>query len=88
MAAESTRNNGVFSTGFLRLVAFLAHGFGTAKRLRNPRADHGNRAACHLAMPLAFPPRIRLILPLAARSRVGHIGMIGDVAEWLKAAVC
>ena len=27
-------------------------------------------------------------LPLAARRRVGHIGRIGDVAEWLKAAVC
>jgi hypothetical protein len=27
-------------------------------------------------------------LPLAARSRVGHIGTTGDVAEWLKAAVC
>jgi hypothetical protein len=27
-------------------------------------------------------------LALAARRRVGHIGRIGDVAEWLKAAVC
>jgi len=27
-------------------------------------------------------------LPLAARARVGHIGLTGDVAEWLKAAVC
>jgi hypothetical protein len=27
-------------------------------------------------------------LPLAARRRVGHIGLAGDVAEWLKAAVC
>jgi hypothetical protein len=27
-------------------------------------------------------------LPLAARRRVGHIGLVGDVAEWLKAAVC
>ena len=27
-------------------------------------------------------------LPLAARRRVGHIGPAGDVAEWLKAAVC
>jgi hypothetical protein len=27
-------------------------------------------------------------LPLAARPRVGHIGLIGAVAEWLKAAVC
>ncbi len=27
-------------------------------------------------------------LPLAARPRVGHIGLAGDVAEWLKAAVC
>ena|ERR1700736_4425535 len=27
-------------------------------------------------------------LPLAARPRVGHIGLVGDVAEWLKAAVC
>jgi hypothetical protein len=27
-------------------------------------------------------------LPLAARGRVGHIGLVGDVAEWLKAAVC
>ena len=26
--------------------------------------------------------------PLAARLRVGHIGPTGDVAEWLKAAVC
>jgi hypothetical protein len=27
-------------------------------------------------------------LALAARRCVGHIGRIGDVAEWLKAAVC
>jgi hypothetical protein len=27
-------------------------------------------------------------LALAARPRVGHIGRTGDVAEWLKAAVC
>lgn len=27
-------------------------------------------------------------LPLAARARVGHIGLNGAVAEWLKAAVC
>jgi hypothetical protein len=27
-------------------------------------------------------------LPLAACARVGHIGLAGDVAEWLKAAVC
>jgi hypothetical protein len=27
-------------------------------------------------------------LPLAAGPRVGHIGPAGDVAEWLKAAVC
>ena len=27
-------------------------------------------------------------LVLAARPRVGHIGLAGDVAEWLKAAVC
>jgi hypothetical protein len=27
-------------------------------------------------------------LPLAARPRVGHIGLTGAVAEWLKAAVC
>ena len=27
-------------------------------------------------------------LALAARARVGHIGLAGDVAEWLKAAVC
>ena len=27
-------------------------------------------------------------LPLAARPDVGHIGRTGDVAEWLKAAVC
>jgi hypothetical protein len=27
-------------------------------------------------------------LPLAARPGVGHIGLTGDVAEWLKAAVC
>jgi hypothetical protein len=27
-------------------------------------------------------------LPLAARRRLGHIGLHGDVAEWLKAAVC
>jgi hypothetical protein len=29
-----------------------------------------------------------LNLPLAARPHVGHIGLTGDVAEWLKAAVC
>jgi hypothetical protein len=27
-------------------------------------------------------------LPLAARPCVGHIGLNGAVAEWLKAAVC
>ena len=27
-------------------------------------------------------------LPLAGCSDLGHIGLIGDVAEWLKAAVC
>ena len=27
-------------------------------------------------------------LPLAACPRVGHIRVAGDVAEWLKAAVC
>jgi hypothetical protein len=27
-------------------------------------------------------------LSLAARPRVGHIGLNGAVAEWLKAAVC
>jgi hypothetical protein len=27
-------------------------------------------------------------LPLAARPGVGHIGLNGAVAEWLKAAVC
>jgi hypothetical protein len=27
-------------------------------------------------------------LPLAGRASVGHIGLSGDVAEWLKAAVC
>jgi hypothetical protein len=27
-------------------------------------------------------------LPLAAHRRVRHIGPTGDVAEWLKAAVC
>jgi hypothetical protein len=27
-------------------------------------------------------------LPLAACARVGHIGLTGAVAEWLKAAVC
>jgi hypothetical protein len=27
-------------------------------------------------------------LPLAAQRCVGHIGRTGDVAEWLKAAVC
>jgi hypothetical protein len=27
-------------------------------------------------------------LPLAASLCVGHIGFAGDVAEWLKAAVC
>jgi hypothetical protein len=26
--------------------------------------------------------------PLAGYARVGHIGLTGDVAEWLKAAVC
>jgi hypothetical protein len=30
----------------------------------------------------------RFNLPLAACPRVGHIGPAGDVAEWLKAAVC
>jgi hypothetical protein len=32
------------------------------------------------------PPAFNL--PLAARPCVGHIGLTGDVAEWLKAAVC
>jgi hypothetical protein len=33
-------------------------------------------------------PRRASNLPLAACPRVGHIGPAGDVAEWLKAAVC
>jgi hypothetical protein len=32
--------------------------------------------------------RWRAKWPLAARRSVGHIGIYGDVAEWLKAAVC
>jgi hypothetical protein len=42
--------------------------------------------------PLLEPPIARktaaLNLPLAARPCVGHIRLTGDVAEWLKAAVC
>jgi hypothetical protein len=36
------------------------------------------------------PPRSSAApnLPLAAHRRVRHIGPTGDVAEWLKAAVC
>jgi hypothetical protein len=54
-----------------------------------------HRTGC--ARPLTFkdshePPIARktaaLNLPLAARPRVGHIRLTGDVAEWLKAAVC
>ncbi len=33
-------------------------------------------------------PWRNLNLPLAAQRPLGHIGAIGDVAEWLKAAVC
>jgi hypothetical protein len=33
-------------------------------------------------------PQRDLNLPLAACRLVGHIGLAGDVAEWLKAAVC
>ena len=33
-------------------------------------------------------PQRDLNLPLAASPPLGHIGAIGDVAEWLKAAVC
>ena len=31
---------------------------------------------------------ITLLSVLAAHARLGHIGLTGDVAEWLKAAVC
>jgi hypothetical protein len=38
--------------------------------------------------PLPEHSLVSLNLPLAGRPRVGHIGAAGDVAEWLKAAVC
>lgn len=34
------------------------------------------------------PKSGRAQVTLAARHRVGHIGGYGDMAEWLKAAVC
>jgi len=45
-------------------------------------------------MPEFFRPHLKARgevhanLPLAARPWVGHIGPVGAVAEWLKAAVC
>ena len=49
----------------------------------------GNQASRRRADDRRFGRSINsLNLSLAARLCVGHIGLNGDVAEWLKAAVC
>jgi hypothetical protein len=50
--------------------------------------DTDSLSAKVLAGTITKSPRHDCNLPLAARPRVGHIGRAGDVAEWLKAAVC
>jgi hypothetical protein len=42
----------------------------------------------HRCRPYLSEKPMAANLPLAACRRVGHIGLAGDVAEWLKAAVC
>ncbi|MBR1124953.1 hypothetical protein JQ628_25755 [Bradyrhizobium lablabi] len=59
------------------LVAFLTRAMNRAfSASRLPQGRSGALRINHLN------------LSLAARPHVGHIGLNGDVAEWLKAAVC
>ena len=53
-------------------------------RLRSRRRNSGGHQESSKWLAIAAAPN----LPLAARPRVGHIGLDGAVAEWLKAAVC
>ena len=57
-------------------------GAETARPMRMGAAGRRLRAIKWLANSAA------LNLPLAAHPCVGHIGLNGAVAEWLKAAVC
>ena len=53
-----------------------------------PEGTRGRAACIHAGAPMAASvPQPRNLL-LAARRHVGHIRLVGDVAEWLKAAVC
>jgi hypothetical protein len=58
-----------------------------AERGSNSRIRSGIRSGDPPEPPIAGIAAA-LNLPLAARLRVGHIRLTGDVAEWLKAAVC
>ena len=53
---------------------------------RRPQAAGRPRKVFCVQMVRGYSARANL--PLAGRPSVGHIGHIGDVAEWLKAAVC
>jgi hypothetical protein len=59
---------------------------------RSPLSLFGYAQNKGVAMLPSRPPDFvsshYLNLSLAARRCVGHIGLNGDVAEWLKAAVC
>ena len=60
-------------------AVLCAVAFWTRAQLRRPRA-------CNVTTRVVS--RLYSNLSLAARPCVGHIGLNGDVAEWLKAAVC
>jgi hypothetical protein len=64
-----------------------------AEQIRDPSPDFGcerspKRLIGSPGVTKWLSSSAALNLPLAARPRVGHIGLTGDVAEWLKAAVC
>ena len=59
-------------------------GFLFKDSLEKPRAEFPGHHESSKWLAITAAPN----LPLAARPRVGHIGLDGAVAEWLKAAVC
>jgi hypothetical protein len=88
---ETEAHSGSAKRAMRRRLAAAAAG---AEQIRDPKVPG---CGCERSPErLIGSPRVRkwlsnsaaLNLPLAARPRVGHIGLTGDVAEWLKAAVC
>jgi hypothetical protein len=58
---------------------------GMAENAHRLNKSRSRKAICIQMVPGS---RGAVNLLLAGRPRVGHIGLSGDVAEWLKAAVC